>query len=94
MPVNVVLIQSQTGTVKKTTRRKLQTSILFLLLFFFNLVGLGFDSGLHACKAALYCLSHNLSPFQSGYFRDGGLINYLPRLALSYDPPDLTLLTG
>jgi hypothetical protein len=50
--------------------------ILFLLssllwsLFFFFLVGLGFDQ-------VLDCLSYTSSPFCSSYFRDGGLRNYL-----------------
>jgi hypothetical protein len=39
-------------------------------------------------KQALYHLSHTSSPFCSGYFEDGGLTNYLPRLASNHDPPD------
>jgi hypothetical protein len=31
-------------------------------------------------------LSHISSPFSSGYFGDGAFTNYLPRLALNYDP--------
>jgi hypothetical protein len=42
-----------------------------------------------------YHLSHTSSPFCSGNFGDGrgggGLMNYLPRLALNQDPPDLSL---
>jgi hypothetical protein len=35
---------------------------------------------------ALYHLCHS-----SCYFGDGGLMNYLPGLALNYNPPDLSL---
>jgi hypothetical protein len=31
-------------------------------------------------KQVLYCLNHTSSPFCSGYFGNGGLVNYLPRL--------------
>jgi hypothetical protein len=31
------------------------------------------------------------SPFCSGYFGDRGLTNFLPRLALNHDPPNLSL---
>jgi hypothetical protein len=30
----------------------------------------------------------------SAYFGDGGLANYLPRLASNHDPPDLSLLSS
>jgi hypothetical protein len=33
---------------------------------------------------------HISSPFCSGYFGDGGLMNYLPRLALNFDSPSLS----
>jgi hypothetical protein len=36
-------------------------------------------------------LSHISSPPCSGYFGNGGLLNYLPGLALNCDPPDLSL---
>jgi hypothetical protein len=36
-------------------------------------------------------LSHNSSPFCSGYFRDGNFTNYFPGLAWKCDPPDLCL---
>jgi hypothetical protein len=32
-------------------------------------------------------LRHTFSPFCSGYFGDGGLLNYLLRLASKGDPP-------
>jgi hypothetical protein len=35
-------------------------------------------------------LSHTFSSFCSDFFGDGGLMNYLPRLALNHDPPDLS----
>jgi hypothetical protein len=43
-------------------------------------------------KQALYYLSHTFSLFSSGYFGDGGgLMNYLPLLALNPDPLDFSL---
>jgi hypothetical protein len=45
-------------------------------------------------KQAFYCWSHASSPFCSGYFGDGGLANYLPRLALNQSPPNLSLLSS
>jgi hypothetical protein len=39
----------------------------------------------------LYLLSYTSSPFCSGYFGDGGLVNYLPMLTLNPDSPNLTL---
>jgi hypothetical protein len=41
-------------------------------------------------KQALYCLSHTASPFCSGYFGDGGLMNILPKLASHCNPPNLS----
>jgi hypothetical protein len=41
-------------------------------------------------KQALYHFHHASSLFFSGYFGDGGLLNYLPGLALNC-PPDLSL---
>jgi hypothetical protein len=35
-------------------------------------------------------MNHTSSPFCSGYFRDGSLSNYLSKLALSCNPPDLS----
>jgi hypothetical protein len=38
------------------------------------------------------CWDYRLAlPFCSGYFGGRGLANYLPRLALNCDPPDLSL---
>jgi hypothetical protein len=42
-------------------------------------------------KQVLYRLSHTSSPFCSGYFGDGGLSNYLPRVASNHNSPDLGL---
>jgi hypothetical protein len=42
-------------------------------------------------KQALYCLGHTSSPFCSGCLGDGGLRNYVPRLALNLCSPDLSL---
>jgi hypothetical protein len=50
----------------------------------------GLNSGLQLAKQALYLLSHTSSPFCCGYFGDGGLVNYLPRLDLNLDPHDLS----
>jgi hypothetical protein len=38
----------------------------------------------------LYHLTHTSSPFCSVYFEDGGLINYLPRLASTDDNPGIS----
>jgi hypothetical protein len=49
--------------------------LFFIYSFFF------FFGGTHCyalAKQALYHLSHTSSPFFSGYFGDGGLMNYLP----------------
>jgi hypothetical protein len=55
---------------------------LDLIFFFFPVFGL---------ELRAYTLSHSTSPF----FCDGclGRANYLPRLALNFDPPDLCLLS-
>jgi hypothetical protein len=46
----------------------------------------------YLCKAVTLLLEPHLqSIFGWSYFGDGGLINYLPRLALNLDPPDLSL---
>jgi hypothetical protein len=49
-------------------------------------------------KQALQCLCHTSSPFCSGYFGDGGLTDYLPKLALKSNPSILasqvTRITG
>jgi hypothetical protein len=55
--------------------------------FSLEIVGQGFT----LAKQVLYRLSHTSSPFCSGYFGDGGLMNYLPRLASTYHPPDLLI---
>jgi hypothetical protein len=55
-------------------------------------MGLGFELGFALAKQALHHLSHISSPFCSGYFEDGGVNNYLPRLALNLSPPSLSLL--
>jgi hypothetical protein len=64
----------------------------FLLLYYlFIWDGLNLNSGLHTCKAGALMLEQHLSLFYC-YFGDGGcLSNYLPRLALNFDPPDLSL---
>jgi hypothetical protein len=47
--------------------------------------------GFMVAKQALCCLSHTCSPFCSGYFGDGGLMNYLPGLASNHHSPNLSL---
>jgi hypothetical protein len=56
--------------------------------FFFFLVGLGFE-----LRQALYCLNHTSRPFCSHLHPiwRWGLMNYLPWLASSLDPPNLSL---
>jgi hypothetical protein len=61
-----------------------------VLFFFFNETGVSTQD----FALVLYYLSHVPCPFCSGYFRNGGLTNYLPRLALNLDPPDLSLLSS
>jgi hypothetical protein len=60
------------------------------LEFFFGGTGVSIQ-GFMLTKQALYCLRHTCSSFSSGYFGDGGLMDYLPRLALNHDSPDLSL---
>jgi hypothetical protein len=62
----------------------------FLSLFFSFFVALGFEF-----RAST--LSHSTSPvfvLGFGFFQDGGLANYLPRLALNHDPPEFCLLSS
>jgi hypothetical protein len=42
-------------------------------------------------KQELYHLSQTSSPFCSGYFGDGGLVNCLPGLDSNHDLSDLSL---
>jgi hypothetical protein len=61
-----------------------------VLYFFFFFVGLGFE--LTLAKQPLYCLSHTSSPLSLVVLEmGGGLMNYLPGLALNCDLPDLSL---
>jgi hypothetical protein len=58
-----------------------------MAFFFFFLVVLGLE-------LRAYTLSHSTSPFfLKGIFEIGSL-NYLPRLALNSNPPDLCLLSS
>jgi hypothetical protein len=41
-----------------------------------------------------YTLSHSAGPFCDGCFQDRVPQNYVPRLALNRDPPDLCLLSS
>jgi hypothetical protein len=54
------------------------------------MAGLGFV----LAELALYYLSHTTSPFLLWLFWRWVLENYLPRLALNHDPPDLSLLSS
>jgi hypothetical protein len=47
--------------------------------------------GFTLAKWILHHLSHTANLFCPGYFGDGGLSNYLLRLASNYDPPNLCL---
>jgi hypothetical protein len=40
---------------------------------------------------ALFCLSYISSPFCSGYFGDGSFMNYLSKMTLNCNTPDLSL---
>jgi hypothetical protein len=40
--------------------------LIFFTIFFFTLAVLGLNSGLYACKVALYCLSHVIISNLSG----------------------------
>jgi hypothetical protein len=67
-----------------------------VVVLFFVLVGLGFElRASHLQSRFSYFLNHTFSPFCSGYFLEmgggSGLKNYLPRLALNCDPPNLSL---
>jgi hypothetical protein len=58
----------------------------------FFTVGLVFElRAFTLAKQALYHLSHTSSPFCSGYFGDGDIANYLPRLASKLNPSDFSL---
>jgi hypothetical protein len=67
-----------------------QPEKLFVILGFFG--GWGFEFRVsHLQSRCSNCLNHTSSPFCSGYFGDGGLKNYLPRLASNHNLPDLSL---
>jgi hypothetical protein len=40
-------------------------------------------------RKAVYHLRHTSSPFSSGYFGDGGLMNYLPKVVVNHNPTNL-----
>jgi hypothetical protein len=61
------------------------TSSRFWVCFFVSFAVLEFE-------LRAYILSHSTSPFVCWGFFEIGLTNYLTRLALSQDPPDLCLL--
>jgi hypothetical protein len=64
-----------------------------LSLFFPPYGGMEFElrTSCLLARQVLYHLSHNSSSFCSGYFGDGGLSNYLLRLALNPDSLELSL---
>jgi hypothetical protein len=66
---------------KMQTHIRRQTLKTFVALRFWT-------QGFMLAGQALYHLSHSISPFCVGCFKIGSL-NYSPRLALNYDPPDL-----
>jgi hypothetical protein len=51
----------------------------------------GLNSELYACKAGALLLEAHLESILLWLFWRRGLVNYLPRLALNYDPPNLSL---
>jgi hypothetical protein len=57
----------------------------------FVLVGLGFELRALHLQSRHYHLNQTSSPFCSGYFGDGGLMNCLPKLASNLSPLDLSL---
>jgi hypothetical protein len=62
--------------------------------FFFGGGGTGvWTQVLTFASQMLYHLRHSASHFLSWVFLRQGLVNYLPRLALNCDPPDLCLLS-
>jgi hypothetical protein len=61
---------------------------------FFGGTGVWTQGFMLAKQMVFYSLSRTSSQFCSDYFGDGGLINYLPRLASNHDPPDLSLPSG
>jgi hypothetical protein len=63
--------------------------ILWQNFFLFCSIGV-WTQGFVLAKQMLYHLSHTSSPFCSGYFGDGSLMNYLPGLASNCDPPHLS----
>jgi hypothetical protein len=63
---------------------------LFLLLLL--LLGLGFELKLQACRDGTLLYEPYLQSILLWYFGDGGLLNYLPRLAwANRDPLSLSL---
>jgi hypothetical protein len=58
------------------------SSHIFIFYLFIFLVRLEFE-----IRTSCYCLSHTSSPFCSGYFGDGCIVNYLPGLASNCDLP-------
>jgi hypothetical protein len=74
--------------LKHNMKSSVLSPILSLSLACFIAV---WTQGFVLAKKALYHLSHIFSPFCSDYFKDRGLVNYLSRLALNLDPPDISL---
>jgi hypothetical protein len=55
------------------------------------LTGGVWTQGFTPAKQVLYHLTHASIPFNSGYFGDGGVTNYLPGVALNCDPLYISL---
>jgi hypothetical protein len=66
----------------------LSCTIILFVRFWWDW-GLNFFFAL--AKQKRYVSSHTSSPLCSGYFADGLFLNYFPRLASNYNPPDLSL---
>jgi hypothetical protein len=72
----------------QTISRQISVTTPILLCSWFLGGGVwSLNSGLNTCRAGALLLS----PFCSGYFRDGVLWNYWPKLALNCHPPNLNL---
>jgi hypothetical protein len=69
-------------------------SMYYFFALFFFLGGTGvLTQGFVLTKLVLYCLSHDFSPFCSGYSEGGGS-KILSRPTLNFDPLDLNLTSS
>jgi hypothetical protein len=73
-----------------SNKRNSYVTFSFLLSFFFFLQYWGLNSGSHLARQLLYHLSPSASYFVLIVYEMGSP-NYVPRLALNLNPPDLCL---